>query len=167
METYNLQQRRYASAKRMVYSELVNYFVNLDDQRKLWYFSLAIRHHSQNLHFTVEQAEKLAEHLVVHFGIRMANVESALEFRAYGYKKANNGQNIIRFVKPSVSEDQFKMQIDTLYNLLQNKTIEFQQALEMVISILNYYPSTNRVFGRHQSQSHTRESQTFAQAIHL
>jgi len=166
MKTYDLQQKRFASEKKKIHSELTNYFVNLDAQHKLWYFSLAIRQHSQSLHFTVEQAEKVVEHLVGHFGIRMANVESALEFRAYDYKKSN-GQNIIRFEKPGISEDQYEMQIDALYDLLQNKTIEFQDAFEMVVLIVNYYPVTKRVFGRHQSQIHIQESQSFSQAIHF
>lgn len=166
MKTYDLQQKRFASDKKKVHSELTNYFVNLDAQHKLLYFRLAIRQHSQSLHFTVEQAGKLVEKLIGHFGIRLANVESAIEFRAYYYKKSND-HNIIRFEKPGLTEDQYEMQIDALYDLIQNKTMEFQDALEMVVLLLNHYPVTKRVFGRHQSQIHIQENKSYSQAIHF
>ncbi len=140
MKVYNLQKKRIASEKEKVHLELVDYFVNLDAQHKLWHFTIAINLHAQGHHFTAAQAEELVEHLAGHFGIRMANVESALAFSAYCRNKKSGRQNLIRFEKSGVSDDQFEMQIDVLYTLLQNKIMEYRQAIELVIRIIDYYP---------------------------
>ena len=145
MSVHCLREKRFESAKEKVHLELVNYFVNLDEQRRLWYFTLAIRSHAQGHHFSLTQAEQLVGYLAGHCGIGKANIESALAFNCFISHRTSEKQKIVRLEKGNIPNDDFEEQISVLYSLLQEKSLEYRQALELVLIVLNHYPTSRRV----------------------
>jgi hypothetical protein len=142
-----LQEKRLASDKEKVHREMVDYFVNLDEERKLWYFTLAIRSHILRHDFTATQAESLVRNLTRKYGIRQASIETALAFKAFSCGDKKRTSKIVSFYNRGLSEEEFEEKLFALDNLFLGKIMEYRQALELVVMILNHYSDCRKVVG--------------------
>lgn len=145
MTVHCLQQKRFAAAKNKVHIELVHYYVNLEQERRLWYFSTSIRSYACEHYFTVSQAEQLVGKLSSYYGIRKANIETAVAFLSHGHFKTK-GNKVFRFRDEYMSSEHFEEQLFVLDHLVQEHLLEYRQALDLVLNILDNYPAARRVF---------------------
>lgn len=148
MAVHSLEKKRFEVTKKKVHNELVDYFVNLDEQRKLWYFTLAVNNNARGHNFSLPQAERLIDELVRSYGIRRVNIEAAIAFNPVRSSTTasitGEKQKLIRFRKGSLLGELFEDHINDLYGLIQRKILEFRQALELVLVLLQNYPSAGR-----------------------
>ncbi len=135
-----LDEKRFEAAKKKVHLALVNYFARLNSERRLWCFTLVIRSHVQSQRFTHAQAEQLISYLSHHYGIREANIDTALAFKAFPSLDGKKNQNIIRLKRDCLSDEAFEKQMCELDVLRLEKCLEYWQALKLTILILNHYP---------------------------
>lgn len=139
-----LDDKRFEVAKKKIHLELFNYFTRLNSERRLWCFTRAIRSLAQSRRFTHAQAERLTAYLSRHYGIRKANINTALAFNAFPYLGDKKSQNIIQFKRDCLSNDAFEQRMGELDGLRLEESLEFWQALELTVLILNYYPGCIR-----------------------
>lgn len=147
MSVICLQERRFASEKQKVHSELVDYFVNLEEQRRLWYLTVAIRSQALGRQFTTSQAEELVRHLTRQYGIRRANIEAALAFHSFAYLNRGGNPKVVRLQNHPLSDEQFDEQISVLHDLFLKKILEYRQALELVVLLITHYSVCGTVVG--------------------
>jgi hypothetical protein len=146
MAVLSMQQRRFEAEKEIVHKELVNYFVSLDSQRKLWYFTLAINLNANSQKFSLSQAENLVGELAREFDIRRIHIEMAIAFATTPFKNLKKSQNVIPLVRGRISEETFEDQVLQLRYLIEGKILEFRQALDLTLILLDNYPAALRNF---------------------
>lgn len=144
MTVYALEQRRFEAAKQKVHQELVGYFVNLEQQRQLWYFALAVNNDARARHYTASQAENLLATLASHFDIRQNHIEAAKAFAPSRSQAETGPQKIIPLRKNTLMANGFEDQLATFYELMHLKVLEFRQALALVLVLLENYPALKR-----------------------
>jgi hypothetical protein len=142
---HSLEQKRFETTKEKVHVELVNYFVNLDEQHKLWYFTVAVNSNAKSHHFTQPQAEKLIDDLSKNYDIRRSNIELAVAFNPCCSLDLNKKQKVIMFNKIGLLSDIFEEQLSELYRLIKGKLLEYRQALELTLVLLDNYPAARRL----------------------
>ncbi len=144
MTVHILQQKQFANAKNKVQTELVHYYINLEEERRLWYFSASVCSHAREHYFTISQAEQLVRNLSNHYGIKRANIEAAIAFVPLGrYKTEEN--KLFRLRSKNMTNKSFEEQLYTLDLLMQQHLLEYRQALDLVLNILSNYPAARRV----------------------
>lgn len=140
MSISNLNEKRVQVAKQKVHLQLVNYFTRLNSEQRLWYFMLAIKFYGQSQYFTQAQAKRLILYLSRHFGIREANIETALAFKGFTHLGGKKDPKIMRLKRDCISDDEFEERMYELDGLRLEKCLEYWQALELTVLILNHYP---------------------------
>lgn len=145
MTVHILHQKQFAVAKNKVHTELVHYFVNLEEERRLWYFSASVCSHAREHDFTISQAEQLITNLSNHYGITKVNIETAVAFVPLGRYKTE-GNKVFQLNSKCISNESFEEQLFVLYLLMQEHLLEYRQALDLVLNILDNYPTAMRVF---------------------
>jgi|GEM_PF-2981922 len=145
MSVHSLEQKRFETAKEKAHLELVDYFVNLDQQRKLWYFTVAINSNAKSHHFTQSQAEKLIDDLSKNYDIRRPNIEWAVAYTPCCSFDLNQEQKVVRLEKSGLLSELFETQLGELYRLIKEKLLEYRQALELTLVLLNNYPAAKRL----------------------
>ncbi len=146
MTIYSLQQKRFEAAKQKVHSQLVDYFVDLEEQRRLWYFTLTVNNNARAHQFTQPQAEELLAGLKQSYDIRRANLESARAFDPCRKPLSEKEDKILKFQKGGVAISAFEEYLGTMFDLIRNKLLEFRQALSLALVLLDNYPGAQRVF---------------------
>jgi len=147
MGVYALEQRRFEAAKQKVHLELVDYFVNLDQQKKLWYFTVAVNGNARANHFSLNQAEKLVDSLVCNYTITSSHIEAAVAFDPTRSAKFMEELKIVPLCKGGLLDSIFTEQLGTLYELMSLQILEFRQALSLVLVLLENYPVLRRAIG--------------------
>lgn len=145
MLVHSLEQKRFEATKEKAHLELVNYFVNLEDQHKLWYFTVAVHSNAKSHHYTQPQAEKLIGDLSKTYDICMPNIESAVAFNPFRSLDFMKKQKVIMFKKSGLLNDLFEEQLGELYRLIKGKLLEYRQALELTLVLLDNYPTARRL----------------------
>jgi len=145
MTVYSFHQRHVEAVRSKLHTELVDYFVQLEHQRQLWYFTLGVTSHANSRSFTLPQAEQLVAHFAEHFGIRQANIEAAIAFNPTRLRNTTGKDKVIRLRKKSVSDESFDEQLFEFFHLVKGKLLEYRQALELVLTLVDTYPATRRL----------------------
>lgn len=141
---YSLQEKRFEYDKKEVHRELVNYFVDLGSQKRLWHFTLATKSFVDSRHFTNRQAGQFVERLVEHYGITRANIEAAYAFTPFRTRPKIEKTKVIQLNRTSMPNDDFEEHLATLDSLINETILEFRQALELVLMLLDQYPGNDR-----------------------
>ncbi len=144
MNIYSLHEKRYEHAKERVQEELTDYFVDLDRQQKLWYFVVALKGHAQRYDFTTNQADHLAARLSNYFAIIQANVDAARAFSSSRSNVEKDKNKTIPLNHSCLSEEAFSEHLATLDSLLYEGTLEYRQAMELLLVLLEHYSHCQR-----------------------
>lgn len=145
MAVHSLEQKRFESEKEQVRLGLVDYFVNLEEQRKLWYFTVAINSSARSHNFTQLQAEKLVDDLSTTYDIRRPNIQSAVAFNPFRSLNLKKKQKVFPLKKTGLFNERFEEQLGELYQLITGKLLEYRQALELTLVLLDNYPAAGRL----------------------
>lgn len=145
MSVHSLEEKRFEATKEKAHIELVNYFVNLDEQRKLWYFTVAVNSSAKSQYFSQPQAEKLIGDLSKNYDIRRPNIESAVAFNPCFFLDLKKKQKVITLKKSGFLNDFFENHLGELYRLIKGKLLEYRQALELILVLLDNYPAARRL----------------------
>jgi hypothetical protein len=140
MSMANLDEKRIQATKKKVHLELVDYFTRLNSEQRLWYVMMSIRFQAQGRYFTHLQAKRLVSYLSRHYGIRRANIDAALSFKAFSDIRGQKNAKILRFKRDCISDEKFEQRMDELEDLRLEKHLEYWQALELTVLMLNHYP---------------------------
>ena len=143
-----LDEKRSRAAKEKIHLELVDYFARLNSEQRSWCFMRAIMSCAQSQRFTQVQAERLITYLSCHYGIREANIDTALTFNAFPHTGGKKSPEVIRLKRDCVADDAFEQQMRELEGLCLEKCLEYWQALELTVLILNHYPACIKKFRR-------------------
>ena len=145
MLVHSLEEKRFEATKGKVHLELVDYFVNLDEQRKLWYFTVAVNSNAKSHNFSQPQAEQLIDDLSKNYDIRRPNIESAVAFNPFRSLDLKKKQKVIMLKKGGLLNELFQDQLGELYRLIKGKLLEYRQALELTLILLDNYPAASRL----------------------
>lgn len=145
MLVHSLEQKRFEAAKKKEQGKLVDYFVNLNEQRNLWYFTDAVNSNAKSRNYTQPQAEKLIDDLAKNYDIRRPHIESAIAFNPSCSLDLKKKQKVVIFKKSGLLNDIFQDQLGELYRLIKGKLLEYRQALELTLVLLNNYPAAKRL----------------------
>ncbi|WP_028579943.1 hypothetical protein [Desulfogranum japonicum] len=144
MSVLSLQDKLFECDREKVHHELVHYFVKLDEQQKLWYFIHAIRVHSNGRYFSINQAEQLIGKIADHCDIKKIDIQMAKLYDPFARVSYKWQQKVVPIQRNAVSGDLFEEQMSMLYHLIQKKTLEYRPGLELVLILLERYPSAIR-----------------------
>lgn len=100
----------------------------------------SIRFQVQGRYFTHLQAKRLISYLSRHYGIRRANIDAALAFKAFSNIRGKKNAKLLRFKRDCISNGEFRQRMDELEDLGLEKHLQYWQALELTVLILNHYP---------------------------
>ncbi|ACN16987.1 hypothetical protein HRM2_39290 [Desulforapulum autotrophicum HRM2] len=140
MSMTNLNEKRFQAAKEKIHLELVNYFTRLNCEQRVWDFMTSIRFQAQGRYFTHLQAKRLISYLSRHYGIRRANINTALAFKAFSDIRDKKNAKILRLKRDCIPDEEFEQQMCELEDLRLEKHLEYWQALELTVLILDHYP---------------------------
>jgi hypothetical protein len=148
MGAYSLYEKRFETAKKKVHGELVNYFVDIEEQKNLWHFTLAIRSLVTSRDLTNHQARSLTGQLVDIFSITRANIEAARMFMPFQKQSDVEKSNIVQLKKVGISDIKFEDHLDTLEFFFYERTFQYRQGLDMLLLVLSYYPDCEKMIAR-------------------
>lgn len=160
MRVYSLHGKRFETAKKKVHGDLVNYFVNIEEQKKLWHFTLAMRSLITRRELTSHQAKALAGQLVDIFSITRANIEAARTFMPSYTQPEVEKSNIMQLKKVGISDVNFEDYLDTLVFFFYEKTLQYRQGLDVLLLVLRYYPECDKMITRNSRKLSYRKFAT-------
>jgi len=126
------------------YDQLVNFFCKNITQTTTWMLILSITNNIKQKNFSNKDANKIIKILCSEFGIRTSGMQYFKTFSsAPSLQETPKTSNVIKFTGKKVChKTNTNDLIFKLRSAIQDKTIEYRQALELAIQIIEIYPDT-------------------------
>lgn len=128
------------------YDELVKFFCENISQTTTWTLILSIANNVRQLTFSSTDANEMVKTLCREFGIKASAIQYFKTFSSPPFRQASaNGANVIRFTsKKAGHETNNERLIHELHFAIRERTIEYRQALDLVMKIIESYPETKK-----------------------
>jgi hypothetical protein len=128
------------------YNQLVRFFCENITQTSTWMLILSVTNKIKQKNFSKTDAEKIVTILCSEFGIRAPEIQYSQTFSsACAIQRTTKYSNVIEFKRKEIGPTTNNHRlVYELGSALQEKTIEYRQALELVITVLEYYPDTQK-----------------------
>ncbi len=128
------------------YDLLVGFFCKNITQTSAWMLIISITNNVQQMIFSNNDANEIAKILCSEFGIRACEIQYCRTFSsAPSLQEASNASSVIKFpFKKDWHKTNNERLIHELRTAVQEKTIEYRQALDLVIKLLENYPDTDK-----------------------
>ena len=142
MTTYSLKEKQLERAKKKVHNEMVGYFVNLDNEQKLYQFISMTRGHCRDNFFSLPQVEEFVYRLTGLYTITRNHLHAGLAADTLACRREEvDDKKVIRLNKATMDSDMFDDHMGLLDELYFSRTLQFREAVELVVIILDNYPS--------------------------
>lgn len=128
------------------YDQLVSFFCDNITQTATWMLIVSITNNVKQKNFSNKDAEEMAKILCTEFGIRPSAIQYFKTFsRTPSLQETTNSANVINLsVQKVCHKTNSKKLISELRSAIQEKTIEYRQALDLAITIIEHYPDAER-----------------------
>lgn len=128
------------------YDQLVGFFCKNITQTSAWMLIISITNNVQQMTFSNKDANGIAKILCTEFGIRACELQYYRTFSsAPSIPEAPKAANVIKFTfKKDWHKTNNERLIYELRSAVQDKTIEYRQALGLVIELFENYPDTEK-----------------------
>ena len=138
-----MQERR---KKKESYDQFVGFFCKNITQTSAWLLIISITNNAQQMNFSNKDVDEIAKILCTEFGIRACEMQYYKTFSsAPSIQKASKAANVTRFTfKKDWQKTNNERLIFELRSAVQGKTIEYRQALGLVIKLFEHYPDTDK-----------------------
>ncbi len=128
------------------YDQLVSFYCKNITQTSAWTFILSITNNIEQRNLSNKDAAEIIKILCSGFGIRTSEIQYFKTFTsAPSPKIANKASNVIKFHITTVCQKATNEKlILELRSAIEEKTIEYRQALELANKIIASYPDTEK-----------------------
>jgi hypothetical protein len=128
------------------HDQLVCYFCQNITQTSAWMLLLSITNNVKQRTFSNKDAKEIVKILCTEFGIRASGIQYCRTFSsAPSLQEATKASNVIKFAFKKVCHTTNNERlISELRIAIQDKTIEYRQVLDLVITIIENYPDTEK-----------------------
>jgi hypothetical protein len=128
------------------YDQLVEFFCHNITQTSAWMLVLSITNNVRQRAFSNRDAEEMVKILCTGFGIRASGIQYFRTFSsASSLQEASKASNVIQFAsKKEGHKTNNERLIYELRHALQTKIIEYYQALDLVIKLIENYPDMEK-----------------------
>jgi hypothetical protein len=129
------------------YDKLVGFYCKNITQTSTWMLILSISNNIQQKTFSNQDAKEMAKILCSEFGVRASGIQYFKTFSsAPSLQEATKVSNVIKLtIKKVCHKTNNERLIYELRSAIQDKTIEYRQALELAIKIMENYPDTEKL----------------------
>jgi hypothetical protein len=127
------------------YDKLVGFYCKNITQTSTWMLILSISNNIKQKTFSNQDAKEMAKILCSEFGVRASGIQYFKTFSsAPSLQEATKVSNVIKFTIKNHKTNNERL-IYELRSAIQDKTIEYRQALELAIKIMENYPDTEKL----------------------
>jgi hypothetical protein len=128
------------------YDQLVGFFCKNITQTSAWMLIISITNNVQQMTFSNKDANEMVKILCTEFSIRTCEIQYFRTFSSSpSIQEASKASNVIKFTfKKDWHRTNNERLIYELRSAVQNKTIEYRQALGLVIKLFEIYPDTDK-----------------------
>ena len=125
---------------------LVEYFCKNITQTSAWMLLLSITNNVKQRTFSNKDAQEIAKILCTEFDIRASAIQYFRTFSsAPSLQKETKASNVIKFAfKKCCHTTNNERLMYELRTAIQDNTIEYRQVLDLVITIIENYPDTEK-----------------------
>jgi hypothetical protein len=128
------------------HDQLVDYFCKNITQTSAWVLLLSITNNVKQKTFSNEYAQEIVKILCTEYGIRASAIQYCRSFSsAPSLLERTKASNVIQltFKKVCHTTNNERLMYE-LRTAIQDKTIEYRQVLDLVITIIENYPDTEK-----------------------
>ena len=132
--------------EKRTHDQLVNYFCKNITQTSAWRLLLSITNNVTQKTFSNKDAQEIVKILCTEFGIRASGIQYCRTFSsAPSLQERTKASNVIKFAfKKDCHTTNNERLMYELRTAIQDKTIEYRQVLDLVITIIENYPDTEK-----------------------
>ncbi len=142
MTAYSLRRKQIETAKKKAHKEMVSYFINLNNEQKLYQVISVIKGHCRDNYFSLPQVEELVYRLTSLYSITRNHLHAGLAADTLACRRDEViNKKVVQLNKVTMANDMFENHVSLLDELYFNRILQFREAVELVIIILDNYPS--------------------------
>lgn len=145
MKVCYLHKKRLDTSKEKVHAELVDYFVDIEKQKAVWHFTIAMRSLISRNEISSGQANTLLTRVMDLFAITSVHIESARAFMPSRKRLATKFNNVIQLKQMGISAVDFEKHLEALEFFYHEKSLQFSQGLVIARLLLRHYPKTEEL----------------------
>ena len=150
MRIYCLHKKHFETSKEKVQGKVLNCFVDIEKQKAVWHFTIAIRSLISKKELTSGQAITLMTTLMDLFSITSYHIDSARKVTHSLKRLETKSDNVIQLKKMGISAVEFEDHLESLRFFYYEKSLQFNQGLVIVRLLLRHYSKTEQLLSDHE-----------------